>query len=106
MKRLFGYFAVVLFLSILLMSPADAETRCYRNASGGTTCVEDNSVNWGVVIGVFAALGAMTWLIVELADDNKKSLALRETESFLKNNLETSYDTETNRIRIGFTSNF
>ena len=104
MKRSVGYFVVALFgVSLLASSPAHAHS---TGTTHTHTHYEDNSVDLGVVIGVLVAIGGITWLVVALTDDNKKSHALQETESLLQNNFETSYDPEANRVRVGFTTNF
>ena len=103
-KRVVCCFVVALFLASLSASfPAHAHRTGHTHTH---THYEDDSVDLGVVIGVLAAIAGITWLVVVLTDDNKSSLALQETEPFLQNNLETSYGPETNRVRIGFTTNF
>ncbi|MCY4053749.1 MAG: hypothetical protein OXE98_07695 [Hyphomicrobiales bacterium] len=108
MKRLVDCFVIALFAAVLSASPpAHAETTCYQSTiNEETTCYEDSSVDWLGVVVVGMVVISVTLVIVILADDNENFLALQETESFLQNNLETSYDSETNRVRVGFTANF
>ena len=99
-----GCFVVALFSAGLsASSPAHAHSTGHTHTH---THYEDDSADLGVVIGVLAAIGGITWLVVVLAADNKNSFASQEAEFFLQNNLETSYDPETDRARIGFTTNF
>ena len=99
-----GCFVVALFSAgLLASSPAHAHSTGHAHTH---THYGDDSVDLGVVIGVLATISGITWLVVVLTDDNRNSFASQEAEFFLQNNLETSYDPETDWARIGFTTNF